>query len=164
MASRKAKGTIALIVLAIVAGGLLLGVLGGSLVDPTMQRKGEGIGGKDPNAAANARRLEAQEKAGDLFDPFAEQRSGYRPDLDYEDERFGTAEDDADDADDAGDPDDTAGSSRRDEPDAGPIPILPPAMREPPAPRQPVRQPARPAPAQAPPSEPSGEDDLPPIY
>ena len=161
MASRKAKGTIALIVLAIVAGGLLLGVLGGSLVDPTMQRKGEGIGGKDPNAAANARRLEAQEKAGDLFDPFAEQRSGYRPDLDYEDERFGTAEDDADDA---GDPDDTAGSSRRDEPDAGPIPILPPAMREPPAPRQPVRQPARPAPAQAPPSEPSGEDDLPPIY
>ena len=143
------RGLIAVVLLAIVAGGIALGMLGGRLVDPVMQRKGDGIGGKDPNAAAR-QRSEDWVVPADMFDPFHDERdeeeeeestaeppSAYRPDLDYEEEQFGTGED-------------------------APVDLVPPAMKsQPPAPR-----PSRAAPARQTPADPAptGEADLPAIY
>ena len=143
------RGLIAVLLLAIVAGGLLLGMLGGRLVDPVMKREGEGIGGKDPNAAAR-QRSEDWAVPEDIFNPFPDERddaedeesaaeppSAYRPDLDYEEEQFGTSED-------------------------APVDLIPPAIKsQPPAPR-----PSRAAPARQTPAEPAptGETDLPAIY
>ena len=143
------RGLVAVILLAIVAGGLLLGVLGGRLVDPVMQREGQGIGGKDPNAAARQRSEDLVVPA-DMFDPFRDERedaeeeesaaeppSAYRPDLDYEEEQFGTGED-------------------------APVDLVPPAMKsQPPAPRPSRTAPARQAPVEP---APTGEADLPAIY
>ena len=138
------------ILLAIVAGGLLLGMLGGQLVDPVMQRKGEGIGGKDPNAAARQRAAEQfrQEQLTDASDEDpADSASGetddtppssYRPDLDYDEERSGS--------------------------DVGqPVDLLPPSLNERP-PAAPAER--RTAPARRQQSEivPQGDDALPAIY
>ena len=143
------RGLIAVVLLAIVAGGIALGILGGRLVDPVMKRESEGIGGKDPNAAAR-QRSEDWVAPDDMFDPFHDERedpeeeesaaeppSAYRPDLDYEEEQFGTGED-------------------------APVDLIPPAMKsQPPAPRPSRAAPARQAPAEP---APTGEADLPAIY
>ena len=138
------------ILLAIVAGGLLLGMLGGQLVDPVMQRKGEGIGGKDPNAAARQRAAEEFRQT-ELIDASDEDPSdsvsgendgtppsSYRPDLDYDEENFGS--------------------------EVGqPVDLLPPSLDESP-PAAPAERRMAPARGQQSDTVPQGDDALPAIY